>query len=514
MNDEAARPQWATQLVRIAMFTVVYVGVGLLSLGFSFRHGSETLIWLPGGVSLAAMILFGPGLWPGLLVGAFLLGEVQGLTPLLGLSVAAATTLEAVFGAVVLTRFVDFRPSLDRISDVLALLLVGGVVGSSIGAILEVAPLWLAGYFESKGFASIYMLWWRAGFAHVVTIAPILLLLRWGSPDWSALFANKQFWAVAGLLAATCLLAFGGVATGEFQALTAYLPLMLVIWAGATLGSRGAILITFATFATVQTATAHGLGPFVTPYKSTTLSLVWIYCMWIASTGPIVAAAVSQRKAAELQSRRDADERMRAEQDGLMLRQRQRIMREMHDGLGGQLVSLLSMVQRGHARNEEVAEGLRRVVDDMRIMIDSLEPSPEGLTGVLGKFRARMEPMLRRNGLELSWKVDDSSTLELIGPTQILHCVRILQEAVANVIQHAQARHVQIAIVATDSEGSMLSIEVRDDGIGGPVETTTTGRGMRNMKERAHEIGAEIRFEATRPGRRVLVLIPTPRGLV
>ena len=510
MSDEATRPRPAIELARIAALLVIYVGFGAFSLGISFRRSSEVLVWLPSGLSLAALILFGWRLWPGVLVGAVVVGAMQGLAPLLAAAVAAGTTLEAVGSSIVLRRFLDFRPSLDRLRDVVALLLVAGVIGSGIGALVEVTPLWHAGYFASDDFADVYMLWWRAGFAKIVTLTPLILLLWAGRPSWLAVFSNKEFWAVAALLAATCFATFGGVATGEIQSMTIHLPILLVIWAGVRLGSRGAILIAFATFATVSSATRQGLGPLVAHDPGTTLSLVWIYCMGIASTAPIVAAIAYQRDAAESQSLRDTEERLRVEQDGRLLRQKERIMREMHDGLGGQLVSLLSMVQRGQAKPEEITEVLRCALDDMRFMLDSMEPGEEGLAGMLEKFRVRIEPVLRRNGLTLGWRIDDACALERIGPTESLHCLRIIQEAVTNTIQHAHASRVQIAISPSGNRGSMLSFEVSDDGGVGPLDVATRGLGMRNMVERAREVGAEIHFEDMHPGRRVRVEIPIP----
>jgi hypothetical protein len=70
----------------------------------------------------------------------------------------------------------------------------------------------------------------------------------------------------------------------------------------------------------------------------------------------------------------------------------------MHDGLGSQLVSVLSMVQRGQANNDEVAESLRRSLDDMRIVIDSLETRESSFQELLGKLRARLSiPIVQRS---------------------------------------------------------------------------------------------------------------------
>ena len=217
---------------------------------------------------------------------------------------------------------------------------------------------------------------------------------------------------------------------------------------------------------------------------------------------------VSESKRADAEHRQVVAESFRLEGQQLLLKQRERIMREMHDGLGGQLVSLLSMVQRGHATVDEVTDALRRALDDMRIMIDTLETTEIGFQEQLGKLRARLEPLLRRNGLRLKWQIADLAVLDAFEPEQSLHALRIIQEAVTNVIQHAGATQVTIQVSIIDSDDETVEIEIRDNGIGPMTVTAPGGRGVRNMKARADELGAELRLESADPGRRVLLLIP------
>ena len=491
----------------------IFAVVGWINWISGIRHSVEILTWSASGLALAALILFGWRLWPGVLIGTFIVGLVRGVAPLLSLAIGFAAAIEAVFGAVVLVRFLDLRPSLDRLRDVIALLLVGGGVGALLGATLGVAAFWFADGLGNQRFAHGLAVWWRADFTRVVAATPLLLLMFRGSPAWSVLFANKEFWGVAALLAATLVLAFGGVVNGEFQSLTTHLPLLLVVWAGGRLGSRGAIVVGYATMVVAILATSHGLSPFFSSDPKTSMSLVLIYCMAIGSTGPVVAAIVSQHDAAVARSRSETVERLRAERERQLLQHRERIMREVHDGVGGQLVSLLSTLQHGQASHDEIAERLRRALDDMRIMIDSLESSREGLRGQLGKLRARLDPLLRRNGLEVEWRIDPDSPLDALDPALSLNCLRIIQEAVANVIQHARARHVRVVVSPGTGDTSQLSIEVIDDGIGGDPAATRPGQGMSSMLDRAREIGGEVRVESADPGRRVRLLVPVLRAL-
>ncbi len=195
-----------------------------------------------------------------------------------------------------------------------------------------------------------------------------------------------------------------------------------------------------------------------------------------------------EQKARELEAN---FERMRQlEQDQLLAGERERIMREMHDGLGAQLISTLALVESGEAERSELATALRNALDDMRVVIDSLDPDAQHLGALLGAFRGRIEPMLRRGGLELEWRVTDLSSTPDLAPEQHLHVLRILQEAVTNVVKHAQASRIRIG-TELRSGGRVLALVVDDDGIGLPA-APRNGRGFANMYARARALDGRL----------------------
>lgn len=203
--------------------------------------------------------------------------------------------------------------------------------------------------------------------------------------------------------------------------------------------------------------------------------------------------------------------RMRSQKESLLLLERERMMREMHDGLGGQLVSTIAMVERGRSTQGEVTEALRRALDDMRIVIDTLDPTTTDLTTSLGKLRARLEPLLRRNGVVLRWRMEDIPEIDDFPPEQALHFLRIIQEAATNAMRHAKAGEVSVAIRTGDAHGDVLSIEIRDDGCGFGPDPAAGGRGIRHMKSRAEALGAELRFDSEDSGTRIELRAPIPR---
>jgi PAS domain S-box-containing protein len=153
----------------------VYVGAAKLGLALSVAHGVITPVWAPTGIALASMVLFGRRLWPAILVAAFVANATDGTSIPIALAIAVGNTLEALVGSTLLAR-VHFRPALDRVRDVLALILLGAVVSTAVSATIGVTALWTAGNLPgSYGFS--WFLWWTGDAMGDLLVAPFLLVM-------------------------------------------------------------------------------------------------------------------------------------------------------------------------------------------------------------------------------------------------------------------------------------------------------------------------------------------------
>ncbi len=183
-------------------------------------------------------------------------------------------------------------------------------------------------------------------------------------------------------------------------------------------------------------------------------------------------------------------ERVKAE-----AQERQRIMQDMHDGLGSQLMSSLMLVERGAVSNDQFAQILRESIDDMRLAIDALASEDADLAAALGNLRFRMEPRLRAAGMELVW--DARALPEELGlhPDVVLRILRIVQEALTNALKHSRAKMVRVTLATEGTgDGRQLDIRVSDNGRG-IAEERVGGRGLLNMRNRAQKIGAQLKLE-------------------
>jgi len=170
--------------------------------------------------------------------------------------------------------------------------------------------------------------------------------------------------------------------------------------------------------------------------------------------------------------------------------ERRRIMSDMHDGIGGQLITALSLVEHGDASKEDVSAVLRECIDDLRLTIDSMEPAADDLLPLLGSLRYRLEPRLKAGGVALDWQVHDLPQLHGLTPQNVLHILRILQEAFTNVLKHAQADRVAVE-TGVETDTRRVYIRVSDNGRGFDG-MRTEGHGVANMLRRARTVGGEL----------------------
>lgn len=176
--------------------------------------------------------------------------------------------------------------------------------------------------------------------------------------------------------------------------------------------------------------------------------------------------------------------------------ERERLMRDMHDGVGGHLVSVLAMIEGGRSEPAQLSQAVRDALDDMRLMIDSLEPVDDDLNAVLASFRDRLAPRLRAAQVQLHVDVALLPPVPGLTPARVLHILRMLQEAVGNALRHGRARTLWIEARA-QPDGVHLS--VRDDGIGFDPAQARPGRGLQNLRRRSEAVGARLQVDS-RPG--------------
>ncbi|MGA8309408.1 MAG: PAS domain-containing protein [Terriglobales bacterium] len=196
--------------------------------------------------------------------------------------------------------------------------------------------------------------------------------------------------------------------------------------------------------------------------------------------------------------------------------ERRRIARELHDGLGQELVAMKMMVN-GLLHDapwlkdkvDEVTGVIDSASQDIRSLSHLLHPPLLDEVGLISAIRWYLDGLNKRSHIETALEVQPNEFPRL-SPDLERAIFRIIQEALTNVFRHSGAQRSWVAVERRESE---IIVRVRDDGKGitrqvSELMPSQIGIGIDGMSQRAKEFGGELRVTNAHPGTVVEVVIP------
>ncbi len=186
--------------------------------------------------------------------------------------------------------------------------------------------------------------------------------------------------------------------------------------------------------------------------------------------------------------------------------ERTRIMRDVHDGIGSQLLGLLLQARARTPKNEALTLGLQAAIDDLYLVVDSLDDIHGSLETALGTFRSRIEPKCAAASIEIVWQIEDIGNTKTFGPADILQIYRILHEALSAVLRRGGVEKLTFALSRDALRGGIL-LSFHDDSTG--FDPSTQRIEHANMQQRAASIGARLDVTSGATGTCVNLLLPT-----
>lgn len=280
-------------LLKVGILCVVYFFAARFGLGFEPVSGFATLVWPPSGIALAALLLFGTSLWPGIFFGAFLVNLVTGAPVFSAMGIGLGNMLEAVIGAYFLKQIPGFQLSLSRLKDALGLILLAAGISTTVAATVGASSLWAGGVISFAAWLETWEAWWLGDFLGILVVTPLLLSWRKITLPSFNLRRCMEGAAIAVLFVFAVMLVYGGWAPAYGFA---FIPLKLlpILWAALRFGQRGSSLAVFAVVFAGIYATAQGVGPFAAATLFEGLFSLQMYLSAGAITGLLFAASITE----------------------------------------------------------------------------------------------------------------------------------------------------------------------------------------------------------------------------
>ena len=287
-------------LARPLLLALLYFVTGRLGLMLPAFGSNITLVWLPSGIAVAALLRCGFGCWPGVMLGALAVDLTMGGAWPTALGIAAGNTAGPLLTAWILRRM-DFHAAFDRQRDIL-LLAAAAALGMLVPASLGVPMLALAGGLPTDRLFA-WLIWWGGDIMGVIAAAP--LLLAFNRQEWRAIsFRRVEFliWICATGLIVLGVFVLNPGPKGQALAL-AFLPLPLVAWAALRFGAIGTSLALIGLSVGAAYATSHGRGPLHLPDPIEEVVVLWLFMATSAVLGWLITALHTARlEATRIQS--------------------------------------------------------------------------------------------------------------------------------------------------------------------------------------------------------------------
>ena len=283
-------------LLRGTLFIAGYFALARVVQPLQIGSITVSPVWLPYGLSLAAVLIFGPRFWPAVAL-AVIPGALSNGLPVPTMIALGFVKAAEVLLAVYLMRGPGrFTGALDSVRNVLALVIGGAVLASIPGALLAVTCLSVSGLAPWSRFAELASTWWLGDAMGVLIVVPVVLVFvtprRW-SFDRNAI---TSLIIIASTLFVAGELAFGRLFPPASSMPFAYLPFPLIFWASLRFGVHGAAISSSMAALHATIGSLRGFGPFVRESPLESLFLLETFMAVMVLTGLLLGAVISERR--------------------------------------------------------------------------------------------------------------------------------------------------------------------------------------------------------------------------
>jgi diguanylate cyclase (GGDEF)-like protein/PAS domain S-box-containing protein len=285
-------------LARMAGLAIGYAFLARLVLTVSTANGNATIFWIPGGLALAALLVWGWKYWPAVFLGAFAAGVMVNDPPVVSFFLATGNTLEALFAVWLFHKLLGDKLNLNQPQDFFYLGLVA-IASAVISALIGPFTLVMADYLSWQVAVSNMLHWWQADTLGILLGTPLFLIWRKFPHGW---FSGKGLVETVALIILTLLIGqvvFLSWTPISGQMALGYWIFPFVVWGAVRRGQHGASLIVCITAVQALFGASQGKGLFAHDMAETGLQNFWFYMLILTFVGIALAIFVESRTRAK-----------------------------------------------------------------------------------------------------------------------------------------------------------------------------------------------------------------------
>jgi len=431
-----------------------------------------TLLWLPAGVALAALLLCGYRVVPAIFAGSLLENIEVGHAIMVSTAIAFGHSLPLLLCVWVMRRFFDFNNDIKRLKDVLVIICFPVLLGSALNAAIGITSIRLAGFQAGVPLSALWRHWWLGNINGALFVTPVLLVFLNRKLSFPAAFWRESVPLMIGL-AVLCTAIFGPLPPEEVAGRFLIFP--LVILAAYRFGQYGA---TFTLLITVMTATWWLMKDTGIPgVDAENLPLQQIFMATLAMTGLFLGAAISERQSLEQQLRQYtmALERSNQELDDFTYI----VSHDLKEPLRGLKSFSQFLLEDYEDKLDEAGKNKLHVISGLAGRLDTLLDTLLYYSRLgraeMAISETSLEELVRNVIAMLSISLKEkNTTVEIHGKLPVIRCNRVrIQEVFQNLISNAikyndrAENKIEVGFVTDHpSKPGETVFYVRDHGIG------------------------------------------------
>lgn len=538
------QPLYFLQLI---LLCIAYVATARLGLSLETAYDFASLVWVPAGVAIVALYLYGYRLAPAILLGAFAANFAAGAHPFVAGGIAFGNTLEALAGSYLLHRFVGEKIIFATVKESIGFIILAAGAAPFFAATIGVGSLVLGGIVPEGEYITSWLTWWLGDALGTLVVGAFLLYWLTRLRFHKTVAEIMEGFAMFGFLIAVNLIVFWSPLSNEYAQLT-YLLFAPLIWAAIRGGPRGTTLSLVITWVIALSAAYFGAGPFEEGVLLSSLFPLQLFMGVVSVIFLIFTSIVEDRKAINRQLKAHVDQLEAAlHQVRSADRAKNEFLAILAHELRNPLAPVVSSLELIKLKGRDVPD-FSGLIDMMDSRVKTMARLLEDLLDITRisrkQFKLNMETVSLQEALAraiqtvLWFMTSRNHTLhsELPHETIWLHADLVRLEQIFNNLLYNAAKYTEpggdIRITCT-TEGRFVKVSIKDTGIGIPPQMqkkifepfvqigqkarvgTGLGLGLSLTEKlvKLHDGSIEVKSEGLGCGSEFIVCLPVPASL-